>query len=69
MVVATVLAWKRDLAPVFWMAHGAAALTALALSIATHELMPFIVALLLMVLLCEFAVMHAIAGSPSGRWL
>ena len=58
VVVATVLAWKCDLAPVFWMAHGAAALTALALSIATHELMPFLFALLLMLLLCEFAVMH-----------
>ena len=56
VALATVLAWKPDLAPVFWIAHGTAALTALALSIATRDLIPFIVALLLMVLICEYAV-------------
>jgi len=49
------LAWKRDLAPVFWVVNFAAAGSAVALSIATHELTPFIAALLLMALLAEYA--------------
>jgi hypothetical protein len=52
---ATALAWKRDLASVFWVANAAAALVAVALSIATHEVLPFVAVLLLMVLLCEYA--------------
>jgi len=58
VVAGTVLAWKCDLAPVFWVAHGAAAVTALALLIATHVMVPFIAMLLLMVILCEYAVAH-----------
>jgi hypothetical protein len=49
------LAWKRDLTPVFWIANLAAAITAMALSVATRELIPFLVALLLMSLLSEVA--------------
>jgi hypothetical protein len=56
VVGATVLAWSRELAVVFAMAYGTAAVTAFALSVATHSLAPFIAALLMMVLLCEFAV-------------
>ena len=52
---ASALAWKRNLASVFWVANVTAAVVALALSIATHEVTPFIAALLLMVLLCEYA--------------
>jgi len=52
---ASALAWKRDLAPVFWVANGAAALVSLALTIATHDMAPFVAALLLMVVACEFA--------------
>jgi len=52
---ATALAWKRDLAPVLWVANGTAALAAFALGIATHQLIPFIAALLLMVSVCEIA--------------
>ena len=52
---ATVLAWKRNLAPVIWVANGSAALVALALLVATHDMPPFIATLLLMVLVCEFA--------------
>jgi hypothetical protein len=63
VALATALAWKNDFAPVFWVAHGAAALAALALSIATNQMIPFIVALLLMVLLCEYAVAHG-RGQP-----
>jgi hypothetical protein len=55
VIAASALAWKRDLAPVFWVANLTAAAAALALSIATHQLAPFIAALLLMVLICEYA--------------
>jgi len=55
VIAASALAWNRDLAPVLWVANGAAAVAALALSIATHQLLPFIIVLLLMVLLCELA--------------
>src|ERR1017187_5906708 len=52
---ASALAWKRNLTSVIWVANVTAAVVALALSIATHEVTPFIAALLLMVLLCEYA--------------
>jgi hypothetical protein len=55
VIAATALAWKRNLAPIFWVANFAAAAAALALSIATHELEPFIATLLLMALICEYA--------------
>lgn len=55
VIAATALAWKRDRVPVFWVANLAAACSALALAIATHNLAPFIVALLLMALICEVA--------------
>ena len=55
VLAASALAWKRDLAPVFLVANFAAAAASLALSIATHQLIPFIATLLLMVLICEFA--------------
>jgi hypothetical protein len=56
VVAATALSWKRDLASVIWVANATAAVAALALSIATHEFIPFIAVLLLMVLICEIAV-------------
>jgi hypothetical protein len=56
VLVTTVLAWKRELEPVFWVAHFAAACTALALSITTRAMTPFIAVLLLGVLICEYAV-------------
>ena len=55
VIVASQLAWKRDLAPVFWVANLTAAAVALALSAATHDLLPFLAMLLLMVLICEVA--------------
>jgi hypothetical protein len=55
VMVASALAWKLDRTPVIWVANATAAVAALALSIATHELAPFIAALLLMVLICEYA--------------
>jgi hypothetical protein len=55
VIAATALAWKRDRAPVFWVAYGTAAAAALALAVATHDLDPFIATLLLMALTCEYA--------------
>jgi hypothetical protein len=55
VVTATALAWKRNRAPVYWMANAAAAAAALALSIATHQFLPFLTTLLLMALTCEYA--------------
>jgi hypothetical protein len=53
--VATALEWKRNLASVVWVANVAAAVVAVALSIATHKPAPFIATLLLMCLVCEYA--------------
>jgi hypothetical protein len=58
VIAATALAWKRDLAPVLWVANLAAACSAVSLSIATHELTPFLAALLLMALLSEYAAVR-----------
>jgi hypothetical protein len=55
VVTASALAWKQNLTPVLWVVNATAAATALALAIATRELIPFISALLLMVVICEFA--------------
>lgn len=55
VIAASALAWKRNVAPVFWVANLAAVGTALALSVATHDLAPFIAVLLLMAIICEYA--------------
>jgi len=52
---AAALAWKRNLTSVFWVANVTAAVVAVALSIATHQLLPFIATLLAMVLVSEYA--------------
>jgi hypothetical protein len=62
VVAAFALAWKRNLAPVVWAAQSAAAVTALALLIVSHELVPYIAALLVMALACE-------AAAARDRWL
>ena len=54
-ITATAFTRKDDASPIAWIAHGTAVLTAFALSIATHVMMPFVVALLLLVLLGEYA--------------
>ncbi len=58
VIAASALAWQRNVASVFWIANLTAAAVALTLSIATRELMPFIAALLLMVMICEFAAVR-----------
>jgi hypothetical protein len=52
---ASALAWRRNLTSVFWVANTTAALVAVALSVATHELIPFIAVLLLMAVVSEYA--------------
>ena len=54
VMAASALAWKRDFAPVLWVANGTAVAIALALAIASHQLTPFIAVLLLMVLIGEY---------------
>ena len=61
-VAAYALAWKRSLTLIVWVANVAAVLTTLALLIATHDLVPFISALLLMALASE-------AAAGRNRWL
>jgi hypothetical protein len=58
VIAATALAWKRNLTPVLWVANLAAAAAALALSVATHQLLPFIATLLWMALIGEYAAVR-----------
>ena len=67
VIAATALAWKQDRAPVYWVANATAAAAALALSIATHQLIPFLAALLLMALHLEYAA-GATTSGVCGRW-
>lgn len=52
---ASLLAWKRDRTPVFWIANLTAALAALAMSVATRDIFPSFAVLLFMTLLAEYA--------------
>ncbi len=62
VITAYALAWKRSLTSVVWVANVAAVVTTLALLIATHDLVPFVSALLLMALASE-------AAAGCNRWL
>jgi len=53
VAVATALSWKHEQSPVLWVAYGTASLTALALSVASRQMLPFVVLLLAMAILCE----------------
>jgi len=55
VLTASALTWKRNLTSVLWVVNATAAATALALAIASRELIPFIYALLFMVVICEVA--------------
>src|SRR5579859_8131805 len=52
-IVTAILEWRREASPVLWIAYGAVAAAAIALSVATHTMLPFVLVLLLVVLLCE----------------
>ncbi|HEY1895963.1 MAG TPA: hypothetical protein VGG62_06815 [Terracidiphilus sp.] len=54
VAAATTLSWKKENSPDFSVAFGAAALTALALSVVTHVMIAFLVLLLLMTAVCEY---------------
>src|SRR5262249_36385260 len=56
------LGWKRNLAPVVWVIGVSGVLTALALLIASHDLVPYTAALLFVALLSEGA-------AANNRWL
>ncbi|MGA2218463.1 MAG: hypothetical protein ABSG51_10280 [Terracidiphilus sp.] len=55
VLTASALAWKHNLTPVLWVVNAMAAAAALGLAIASRQLIPFISALLLMAVICEFA--------------
>lgn len=57
-----ILGWKRNLSSVVWATNVAAVLTTLALLVATHDLVPFVSALLFMALASE-------ASAGSRHWL
>ena len=58
VIAATALAWKMERTPVFWVANGTASAAALALAVATRQLIPFIAALLLIATLSEYAALR-----------
>lgn len=62
----TVLTWKHERSIVASVAYGAASITAVALSVATHRMIPFLALMLLMVLVCEYlrTRQHALAVRP-----
>jgi hypothetical protein len=55
ILTAYALAWKRDLTSIVWVADLATAIAAIALLIATHDMLPFVFVLLLMACLSEAA--------------
>ena len=55
VISASALSWKRPFAPALWVANVTAAMIALPLSIASHQMIPFIAVLLVMVLICEWS--------------
>lgn len=54
-IAASALAWKHHFAEVAWVTHAAASLAALALALATGDLLPFLAALLVIAVLGEIA--------------
>ena len=67
VAAATVLSWNKDLTPDFMVSYVGASLTALALSIVTHEMIAFLALLLAMLAVCEYKVLRA--GVPGLRML
>ena len=63
VTAASLLAWKRELVPVSWVANLTAAVLALGLAIASREMVPFIGVLLVMVSIGEYG---AVRGRASG---
>ena len=59
VVAATALSWRKEISSDFSVAFGAAALTALALSVVTHVMIAFLVLLLLMIAIGEYRCIHS----------
>lgn len=59
VAAATALSWREQNAPDFTVAYAAAAITALSLSIFTHEMIAFLVLLLAMLAVCEYRCMQS----------
>ncbi|MGA8088868.1 MAG: hypothetical protein WCA10_16435 [Terracidiphilus sp.] len=55
VIAAAILEWRQKSSPVLWIVYGAVAAAAIALSVATHAMAPFVLVLLLVVLQCEGA--------------
>ena len=51
--MAATLEWGRESSPVLWIAYGVVDAAAIALSVATHAMLPFVLVLLVVFLLCE----------------
>ncbi|MGO8720285.1 MAG: hypothetical protein ACLQMO_13890 [Acidobacteriaceae bacterium] len=66
VAAAFALAWKRHFAEVVWVTTAATSIAALAMSITAHDLAPFIVALLVMAIVSEYAaaVNHGLSVRP-----
>ncbi len=58
VVASFVLAWKRHFAAVVWVTTAAGSTAALIMAVATHDLLPFIVAILVMAVASEYAAAH-----------
>jgi hypothetical protein len=62
VVAASMLAWKRELTPVLWVANLTAAALVLGLAITSREIVPFAGVLLLMVLIGELGALRGKTG-------
>ncbi|HEU5458042.1 MAG TPA: hypothetical protein VFU68_05450 [Terracidiphilus sp.] len=62
-LLAFALTWRNHFVAVSWIVYGAASTAALALAVATHDLVSFLFALLVIIVLCEAA---AALGRRSG---
>ncbi|HUV97251.1 MAG TPA: hypothetical protein VMV98_07255 [Acidobacteriaceae bacterium] len=58
VVASFVLAWKRHFAAVVWVTTAVGSTSALIMAVATHDLLPFIVAILVMAMASEYAAAH-----------
>ena len=67
VVLALALAWRRNLQVIPWVATLAAVITALALIIATHELVPLTAALLAVALATEVCRLPGTPAQPARR--
>jgi hypothetical protein len=65
VAASTALNWSKDRAPDLGVAYGAAALTALTLSVVTHEMIAFLALLLAMLAVCEYKFVRG--GVPAIR--